>query len=547
YISTENIKDALLNPLAILAVFMVLLLFTAYTIFEISFLTLTFNQCYQKKTLGFFRMLGVSLSDAVRVIQPKNYILILLTMVVIPVSNSLMVSSFVGGVTVPNYIMEVIVGTPLYLTGVLLLLLALLVLIIRYVFVFHVYTLEDKTVIGAAKEAVILARGKRMKSLLVFAVWQLIWYFAIGVISVLIYLGLTQLAISFVENESVYAILLTVNTTVRDAMSFIIPAILVVSGYSMISSLFFTFREESDKELPEALQPRTPLTGKKNLHICLFAVAVCFIATVGISYSAAHMSQLQAEDPVLVMAHRGNSVGVPENSLPAFQKAIDLGADYIELDVQETKDGAIVVTHDSNFVRCTGVDYNVWEHTLSEIQKLDAGVHFGMEYKGTRIPTLEEVLAQCKGKIRMNIELKSNGHERSLEKSVAELITQSDSDQEVVITSLTKKCLVNFKKYKPKIPCGYIVSMAVGNYLDVPWSDFYSVEQSFITKQLIYDAHKRGKTINAWTPDTAAEIENLITLGVDSVITGDPLLARGCILAHRDPLTHLLYAIGDVQ
>ena len=114
--------------------------------------------------------------------------------------------------------------------------------------------------------------------------------------------------------------------------------------------------------------------------------------------------------PVLVVAHRGFSGAAPENTLAAFRKAIEAGSDMIELDIQLSKDGKIVVIHDETLERTTDGQGRVADRTFPEIRKLDAGSWFGSQFSGEKIPTLQEVLELAKGKVLVNIEIKNPAH-----------------------------------------------------------------------------------------------------------------------------------------
>ncbi len=110
---------------------------------------------------------------------------------------------------------------------------------------------------------------------------------------------------------------------------------------------------------------------------------------------------------VYVIAHRGAHNGIPENSLAAYQKAIDLGCDYVEIDVRTTKDGKFVSVHNSKIDGyVNGLTGNVKDFTLAELKTLDIGEKIGPEWKNTRIPTFEEILMLCKGKIGIYLDLK---------------------------------------------------------------------------------------------------------------------------------------------
>ena len=109
----------------------------------------------------------------------------------------------------------------------------------------------------------------------------------------------------------------------------------------------------------------------------------------------------------------------PENTLPAFRSAILKGGDRIELDVQMTSDGVVVVTHDSNLKRCTGKNAKVYDLTYAEVAQLDAGRWFSSRFADTRIPTLEQVLQLCRGRIGLNVEIKPSAATPALEAETA--------------------------------------------------------------------------------------------------------------------------------
>ena len=116
---------------------------------------------------------------------------------------------------------------------------------------------------------------------------------------------------------------------------------------------------------------------------------------------------------VEITAHRGDSIKALENTIPAFEKAIESGADWIELDVKETRDNVPVVFHDSSLKRLMGQDGTIREMTLEEIKKLHPAASMGPGYNNVKIPTLEETLDTCKGRIKLNIEIKEDGTESS--------------------------------------------------------------------------------------------------------------------------------------
>lgn len=129
----------------------------------------------------------------------------------------------------------------------------------------------------------------------------------------------------------------------------------------------------------------------------------------------------------LVTFHRGDCTVAPENTLPAFRSAILKGGDRIELDVQMTSDGVVVVTHDSNLKRCTGKNAKVYDLTYAEVAQLDAGRWFSSRFADTRIPTLEQVLQLCRGRIGLNVEIKPSAATPALEAETVRLLRNTAS------------------------------------------------------------------------------------------------------------------------
>lgn len=111
--------------------------------------------------------------------------------------------------------------------------------------------------------------------------------------------------------------------------------------------------------------------------------------------------------PIAVIAHRGVSAEAPENTLPAIQRAIDLGCDYVEVDVQATQDGRIVLMHDLTVDRTTSGQGKVSDLGYADISQLDAGVKFSERFRGTRVPLLEEAIALARGKIKLYLDMKT--------------------------------------------------------------------------------------------------------------------------------------------
>ncbi len=240
-----------------------------------------------------------------------------------------------------------------------------------------------------------------------------------------------------------------------------------------------------------------------------------------------------------ITAHRGSSRSAPENTIPAIEAAMEEMADSVEIDVQMSADGEIVLCHDASLKRVAGVNRSVSSMTFEELEKLDVGSWFSKLYAGTRIPALSEVLELCSQKIDLNIEIKYAGKDSSLPEKTAEMIKTYGMENQCVITSTNLSYLKRVKAVLPQIRTGYIISAAYGNFYSGDDMDFISIRSGFVTASLIQNAHEQGKAVYAWTVNGRNEMERLTLLGVDGIITDRPVVAREIV--YREEATQSLF------
>ncbi len=263
------------------------------------------------------------------------------------------------------------------------------------------------------------------------------------------------------------------------------------------------------------------------------ATTIGLVVAMAIGVYAAQSVRLN--DDVVIMAHRGSSKAAPENTMAAIRQAIKDGADWVEIDVQETADGEVVVFHDSDFMKLAGVNLKIWDATTSDLQDIDIGSWFASQFSDQRVPTLADVLDECKGKIKINIELKYYGHDKQLEQRVAELVDSREMASQVLAMSLKKDGVKKMKAIRPDWKVGLLMSVAAGN-LKTLEADFLAVNAGFATRRLIRDAHANGKEIYVWTVNDAASMSVMISRGVDGLLTDKPALAR-TVLQQRSELS----------
>jgi len=154
-------------------------------------------------------------------------------------------------------------------------------------------------------------------------------------------------------------------------------------------------------------------TWKANKTKLVFAFAG--LALISLMMGSFYLNDSKELRDVEIFAHRGAAGKAPENTIASFKQAIDDKTDWIELDLQEAKDGTVVVIHDSDVMKLAGVSPKIWESTTEELQKLDIGSWKDPKFAGAKIPTFKEVLQEVKGKVKVLIELKYYGHDDALE------------------------------------------------------------------------------------------------------------------------------------
>jgi glycerophosphoryl diester phosphodiesterase len=243
---------------------------------------------------------------------------------------------------------------------------------------------------------------------------------------------------------------------------------------------------------------------------------------------------LQPRSQPLVIAHRGSSAYAPENTLAAFKLAVEQEADAIELDVDLTRDGHVVVVHDATIDRTTDGRGRVADLTLEEIRRVDAGAWKDAAFKGERVPLLKEVLEAVGKQLLINVELKGMAlRGTGLEEKVAALIEQHDLIDRVILSSFNPFALRRAKQIDPRLACGLLVAPDLSIFLRRAWLapliprlNARHPHHSQVNKAMVDQFHAQGLTVNAWTINQAGIAHAMVQAGVDGLMGDDPVLIR---------------------
>lgn len=248
-----------------------------------------------------------------------------------------------------------------------------------------------------------------------------------------------------------------------------------------------------------------------------------------------------------VHAHRGASAVAPENTLAAFRRAIQMGAEALEMDLQLTKDGQVVVIHDATLDRTADRPGRLADLTLAEVKQADAGVRRGPAFQGERIPTLAEVIrlvkAEGAGRVRLNLELKYHTDRAlapppDLERQALAVLREHDFLSRVLMQSFHHAVLPRIKALAPAIPTGTLVNTR--EYPADPvglvrryGATYFAPEFRAVRGQDVTALHAAGIPVVTWTVNEPADMQRLLDLGIGQ------LLGDGIISDHPDRLAAL--------
>jgi glycerophosphoryl diester phosphodiesterase len=255
-------------------------------------------------------------------------------------------------------------------------------------------------------------------------------------------------------------------------------------------------------------------------------VVVSLLAALGVGLFM--FLATRGQQPALIIAHRGSSATAPENTLAAFRLAAEQHSDFIELDVQESADGQVLVVHDSDLMKVGGSPTKIWEGDAATLRTIDIGSFKDPRFSAEHVPTLAEALAVCKNRCRVVVELKSYGHNQQLEERVAAIVEEAGMEKDCLFMSLDRAMVSKMKAVRPSWRVGLLVAKAIGDLTELN-ADFLAVEARMATRGFVRRAHGAGQDVYMWTVNDPAWMFVGLSRGVDGLITDRPDVARQVI------------------
>lgn len=279
---------------------------------------------------------------------------------------------------------------------------------------------------------------------------------------------------------------------------------------------------------------------KSRYKAGIILAAALIVGILGYSAWQTHANSMkelseeeQQEQAVEIIAHRGYSSVFPENTLASFAGALDVGVDYIELDVQLSKDGEVVILHDDSLKRTTGTEGTAADFTSEELKELDAGSWFDASFAGEKLPTLQEALklignTEC----RVYLELKDIGEKEGFEEAVLEVVNGCKMTEQCVFASFRYEYLVHLKKLDENLQILYNTSSEKADLPEEFPADYYGISADVITQEQVNAIHEAGGKAFVWTVNTPAQMREMQGMGVDGVVTNYPGVAK--VICHSE-------------
>lgn len=513
YLTNQNLFQVLGNPFSLAALALSFAVVIFFSFLETAAVVLYCNMGVRGEKSSVHRLLWDSAKSACMLFLPRNLWVFLLLILAMPVTGISLMSGPIGTFKIPGFIMDFIRENAVLslLYGGLVLILVLL--FCRWMFGIHEFVLNKLTFSRSCQKSAQLIKGKKRKSIvfvlcLMFFVWA-----AASLVYAAVLAGMMVLIKFTGTPENVFYDFWYHYYDLNRAAGFLSAMLKPVFLFGTITVIYY--RAQGHKISIKKIRR----TAGKKVFVLIQCAAIFIISVFYIEMTMPYGYDAPGDRRIQVVAHRAGAKFAPENTLSALHEAVKSGADSAEIDVQQTKDGELIVMHDTNFKRTAGVNKNVWDVTLKEAETYDVGSFFRAHYRDERIPTLEDMIRAADRHIHLMIELKSSGHEKNLEEKTAALIHKYGFEEQCSIASMDYRILQKVKKLDPDIKTVYIASIAYGDMERLKAADMISVEETFVNPQLIARAKVYKKKVFAWTVNQEASMKKMRRIQVDGIVT----------------------------
>lgn len=486
------------------------------------------------KESSYWEILKYNIRLLPRMLSVGGIIILLYVIFMAPMSGVGFKLSFLKGFDMPNFIMSEIdqntLYTIIYSIGIIL----LIYVSLKFIFTFNYMIINNMKANEAIKASSKLFKENRKTVLKELAVMLIVTAL---ISSIVLFIWLTLIVkISGQLNLDGYLsrIIMIALLQIQNFGILIISILLVPFECYYVTKLFYKLIDPKDIEYPKIAEKTKKSMLDNILHKkkTLIAIALTALLLYSMTMGIFTREIIGYNNHIKIYGHRGYGVGTPENSISAIKKSIDNNIDYIEIDVQRTKDRKYVLNHDKTFERVSYekpyfINKKVSDLNYSQIETLDIGRRVSQRYAGEKVPRIEEVLDVCKNKIKINLELKE-GIDHEMIDDLMELVRKKGMKKQVFFTSLNIRDIEYIENKDSTFDTGLIYFIKLGNYGSVD-ADYMIMEEREATDSNIKKLHKKGKKVIVWTVNTQESIDKFSKMDIDGIITDYPLEVKEAV------------------
>lgn len=501
-ITKDNFYLIFSNPLSLFLCVIYILLVAFLTFAEFFILINFINSRREGSAFSIKTTLAKSFMKLKGLIGFQVFFFIIYFISMVPLENLGLSSTITERLRIPAFITGEISKT---LTGTLLyfvLIFTIFYINYRLIFTLPRTILKDEPLSKSIKESWKATKKKMPQILIPIGIFEIIFMFA-GLLLMLIVAGILGIFKPFMG----FLLSKTILQTMFDVVFF---AFSVFTKISIVIILLDNIEPQKSKTIENKKEKR------KRSSILMLLMILFLVGSTAINGIQIYYSKIDTK--ILKIAHRGDVHGGVENSLEALESAKKKGADYVEMDIQLTRDNHFVVVHDYNLRRLTGRDARVRDLNLNEIRKLTISEN-GFE---SRIPTFEEYVKQAeKLKIKLLVELKPSGDEpENFAEMFVNKFRKLGVERKFKTMSLDLNLMRKIEKIAPEIETGFVIPLQFGDFDDSK-IDFYVIEDFSYRRYLALKAHKKHRKIFVWTLNTRSEISKYLQEPIDGIISDE--------------------------
>ena len=500
-IDKNNLVSVMSHPLSLLALLVFIMVFAFLFMLEMRTLISVIYLSRTDRHLSFKKVLRQSFGRLKDLSRRNLLYFLLYLLLTLPVAGVLIGSTLTDGLYIPTFITGEFEKTTVGSIGLLVVQLTLLYLNLRLIYTVPNLVVEELPFGRALKKSWSMTKRGSFRLL-----WRILSFeFLLTFLGILLVLGLV-FTLTVIDKEGQYFWVETIFLVLIRTFLFIFTVLTKVGSLGIIL--------DSAWEVPSRSVMRSK--GSRKMK-GLFALTVVFLM-VQSGISAFELATLKVNDQIKLIAHRGDVSKGVENSLEALEAAAKGKAAYAEMDILLTKDHQFVVMHDYNLKRLAGVDKDVKDMTLAEVQ----GLKIQQDGHTSHIPSFEEYVKRAKElKMKLLVELKPHGAEPE---NYVDLFVQKMRDlgieKDYPAMSLDLSVMEKVEKKAPKIKTGYVIPIQFGRF-ENDSVDFFAIEDFSYQEELVIQAHEMKKELYVWTINDKQKLTKYLQQPIDGLITDE--------------------------